>query len=80
MAMRRFNQAWLLDSNNAEVYAGFAAVLHDQGKNCEAMKMMEDALSRNPPSYQGIYPDAGRIIALCAVSDNSISEEAKAPI
>jgi hypothetical protein len=36
-AMRRFNQAWLLDPNNPEVYAGFGSVLHDKGKNCEAM-------------------------------------------
>jgi hypothetical protein len=80
MAMRRFNQAWLLDPNNAEVYAGFAAVLHDQGKNCPAMKMIEEALSRNPPTYQGIYPDAGRIIALCAVSDSTLSADAKAAL
>ncbi len=80
MAMRRFNQAWLLDPNNAEVYAGFAAVLHDQGKNCPAMKMMEEALSRKPPTYQGIYPDAGRIIALCAVGDSTLSADAKAAL
>ena len=53
MAMRRFNQAWLLDPNNAEVYAGFAAVLHDQGKNCPAMKMMEEALSRETAHLPG---------------------------
>jgi hypothetical protein len=31
-AMRRFNQAWLLDPKNPEVYWGFSAVLHDQQK------------------------------------------------
>jgi Tfp pilus assembly protein PilF len=80
MAMRRFNQAWLLDPENPEVYAGFAVVLHDRGKNCDAMKMMEKALALNPPSFQGIYPDAGRIFTLCAVSDKTLAARAKADL
>lgn len=77
MAMRRFNQAWLLNPKNPEVYAGFASVLHDQGKNCEAMKMMDKALDLDPPKYQGIYPDAGRVITLCAVSDTNLTLEGR---
>jgi len=76
-AMRRFNQAWLLDPRNPDVYAGFGSVLHDQGKNCEAMQMMEKALSLNPPTSQGIFPDAARMITLCAVSDTGLSVEAR---
>ena len=77
MAMRRFNQAWLLDPANPEVYTGFSSVLHDQGKNCEAKQMMEKALNLNPPSFQGIYPDAARIFTLCAVSDKSLAPTVK---
>jgi Tfp pilus assembly protein PilF len=77
LAMRRFNQAWLLDPTNPEVYAGFGSVLHDQGKSCEAMQMMEKSLSMNPPQFQGIYPDAARIITLCAINDKTLSAEAK---
>jgi tetratricopeptide (TPR) repeat protein len=80
MAMRRFNQAWLLDASNPEVYTGFAAVLHDQGKSCEALQMIDKALTLNPPTYQGIYPDAARIITLCAVSDNTLSSQAKSEL
>ena len=76
-AMRRFNQAWLLDPKNPDVYTGFGSVLHDQGKNCEAMQMMEKALALNPPTNQGILPDAARLITLCAVSDKGLSTEAK---
>ena len=79
-AMRRFNQAWLLDPKNPEVYAGFGSVLHDQGKNCEAMQMMEKAVELNPPAFQGIYPDTARIITLCAVSDKGLTSEAKAKL
>lgn len=80
MAMKRFNQAWLLDPKNAEVYAGFGAILHDQGKNCEAMRMMEKALTLNPPTSQGIYPDAGRLFTLCAVSDQALTPANKATL
>lgn len=76
MAMRRFNQAWLLDPVNAEVYAGFATVLHDQGKNCEAMKMSDKALTLNPPTFQGIYTDSASVAILCAVNDKTLSPEA----
>jgi tetratricopeptide (TPR) repeat protein len=76
-AMRRFNQAWLLDPKNPEVYAGFGSVMHDKGENCGAMEMMEKALALNPPTFQGIYPDAARIITLCAVSDKGQTTEAK---
>ncbi|RCS59779.1 tetratricopeptide repeat protein [Parvibium lacunae] len=76
-AMRRFNQAWLLNPQNPEVYAGFGAVLHDQGKNCEGMQMMEKAIELNPPTFQGIYPDAARLITLCAISDKNLTSEAK---
>ena len=79
-AMRRFNQAWLLDPKNSEVYWGFSSVLHDQGKNCEAMHMIDKALTLNPPKTKGFYPDAGRIITLCAVSDKMISAEEKAKL
>jgi Tfp pilus assembly protein PilF len=77
MAMRRFNQAWLLNPENSEVFAGFGSVLHDQGKYCEAMQVMEKSLSLDPPSYQGIYTDAARIFTLCAVSNDIDTEEEK---
>jgi tetratricopeptide (TPR) repeat protein len=77
MAMRRFNQAWLLDLENPEAFAGFSAVLHDQEKYCDAMRMMEKALALNPPTFQGIFPDAGRIFTLCAVNDKTLSDEAR---
>lgn len=76
-AMRRFNQAWLLNHKNAEAFAGFGTVRSKQGKYCEAMKLMDQALNLNPPYSQGIYPDAARIITLCAVKDKTLSSETK---
>jgi tetratricopeptide (TPR) repeat protein len=77
MAMRRFNQAWLLNPNNPEVYVGFAAVLHDQGQVCKSMGFSNKALTMSPPTNQGIYPDAGRIVTLCAINDKSFTESDK---
>ena len=76
-AMRRFNQAWLLDPQNPEVYAGFGSVLHDKGKYCEAMQMLEKAITLNPPTIQGIYTDAAALVTLCAVSNSDLTPEAK---
>jgi len=69
-AMRRFNQAWLLDPNNPEVYWGFGAVLHDKGKNCEAMTQFQKAMSFGR-YIEGMNPDAARIVTLCAVDDKT---------
>lgn len=73
MATRRFNQAWLMNPDNPGVYTGFAAVLHDQDRFCDAMKMMEKALVLKPPSFRGIYADAGRIAARCAAQDPTLT-------
>jgi len=78
-AMRRFNQAWLLDPNNAEVYWGFGAVLIDQDKACESMKFHERALSFGR-YISGLYPDAGRVITECAVVDKSIQAVQRAKL
>ena len=47
-AMRRFNQAWLIDPNHADVYYGFAYLLSVQGKTDQAMPLYEKAMELNP--------------------------------
>ncbi len=39
LAMMRFNQAWLLDLDNPDVYIGFSVILDKQGKPSEALAM-----------------------------------------
>jgi hypothetical protein len=65
MAMRRFNQAWLLDPKNPEVFHGFSSVLYDSGNNCGAMRMAEHGLDlglRTPD----FLADAALLMSLCA--------------
>lgn len=75
-AMRRFNQAWLLDPSNPEVYFGFAVVLHDKGQNCNASKLFEKAASFQR-YVKGMTPAAARVLVLCALEDQSLTKEAR---
>jgi len=75
MAMRRFNQAWLLDRDNPEVYHGFASIIYDKGDNCESMRLfnigLEKDLSQLGPSLPGFLVDAGMITSHCAMDSSN---------
>lgn len=73
-AMRRFNQAWLIDPQNPEVYWGFASVQYDIGANCSAMKMTEHAL-RLGFSDPEFLADAGMMHGLCPLGLGEFSSE-----
>lgn len=47
-AMMRFNQAWLLDSMNADVYWGFGNLLGNDKKHGEAISLFKRSLRYNP--------------------------------
>ena len=74
MAMKSFNQAWLLDPNSPEPFWGFAVVYDDQGKSCAAKAMIDRALSLNL-SEPAELADAGRIYTYCAVSDATLATD-----
>lgn len=42
-AMKRYNQAWLLDNNNPNAYIGFGDILKKQGYDKEAVEMYKKA-------------------------------------
>lgn len=42
-AMRRYNQAWLLDETNPEVYIGFGNILKKRGDENGANEMFQKA-------------------------------------
>jgi tetratricopeptide (TPR) repeat protein len=47
-AMMRFNQAWLLDSLNADIYWGFGNILGKNNKLLESLKYFDTSLRLNP--------------------------------
>jgi tetratricopeptide (TPR) repeat protein len=56
-SMMRFNQAWLLDSLNSEIYWGFADNLGMQGKYKESLPFFKRSLKMNPNNAR-IWQDA----------------------
>ena len=76
MAMRRFNQAWLLNPSNPDVYWGFASVLYDQEKYCEAKTMTDKAFATGA-LQDGFLPDAAINYVGCATQDRSLSVDAR---
>jgi tetratricopeptide (TPR) repeat protein len=56
-AMFRFNQAWLLDSANGEVYWGFADILSKRGQYKEAVPFFERA-TKTLPTSSNLWRDA----------------------
>lgn len=73
-AMKRFNQAWLLDSTNAKSYAGFGAILRVKYDYLLSIEMYQKSLKYNPnnantyiglaQTYQKQFTDSKDSIAL----------------
>ena len=76
MALRRFNQAWLLDPNYPDVYWGFSSVLLDRQKYCEAAGFMDTAFSKGPV-HDAMLPDAAVVYSACVASNSNIGEKEK---
>ena len=73
-AMKRFNQAWLLNPKNPKAFWGFAIVRHDQGAYGGAKKWIDQALKlglTNPVALA----DAGMLYSTVAEDDESLTEQ-----
>jgi tetratricopeptide (TPR) repeat protein len=76
-AMRRFNQAWLLNPADPRPFWGFAMVRHDQGKAIEAEKYMARAFELG--FREAVFlTDYGRVCTVITIEDPKLSVEAKA--
>jgi tetratricopeptide (TPR) repeat protein len=64
-AMRRFNQAWLLDKQNGDAYWGFAGVLAGRKQYCKASELARTGLSK-PNIQSSAFADAAYIYIGCA--------------
>lgn len=63
VAMRRFNEAWLLDPKNYQAFWGFGAVLSERGKLAEAIEQLETAreLIDDPKQRPALLSDLGAV-------------------
>lgn len=63
-AMKRFNQAWLVDADNGDAYHGFALVVIERDKNArEAEGLFRQSIAK-PRQSPGVYVDFGRFLLI----------------
>ena len=63
-SMKRFNQAWLLDSLNADTYWGFGNLIGTQQKFQESLPLLEKSIELNPDNpkvYECIATTYGQL-------------------
>jgi tetratricopeptide (TPR) repeat protein len=60
-AMRRYNQAWLLDSSNYEVYWGFGRIMVETDRFEEGVRFLKEAIERcdDPVQIPAVYSGLG---------------------
>lgn len=63
-AMRQFNQAWLLDPNNGDIYHGFALVVFERDRNVAEAEVLFWIAIRLGNASSGAYSDFGRFFVL----------------
>ncbi len=63
-AMRRFNQAWVLDPDYAETYRGFALVLIARDRKPDEAEAMFKKGIDLPGASAGLFADYGRFLVL----------------
>ena len=63
VALQQFNQAWLLNGKNYQVFWGFSAVLSEQGKLGDAVEQLETAnqLIDEPAQKVALLSDLGSV-------------------
>jgi tetratricopeptide (TPR) repeat protein len=63
-SMMRFNEAWLLDSTNADIYLGFGSILGTNKQFKESIPFFERSIKinpDNPKAYEGISASYGQL-------------------
>ena len=72
-AMRKYNQAWLIDKDDPGVYQGFAGLLYVRSEYCESAKMLDAATARGPlPSR--MLTTAALVYAGCGITLSKLTE------
>jgi tetratricopeptide (TPR) repeat protein len=77
MAMKRFNQAWVLNPDNPQAYWGFGTVLVHRGQPCDAVPLLEKALSYKV-AIAGLATEAAQAYTTCAMTNATLNPAEKA--
>ena len=77
-AMKRFNQAWLVDPEDGRPYWGFAVVTYVRGDGlAESERWFAEAVARLPPN-PNVHSDYGRVLEESGEPERAIEEFGKA--
>lgn len=63
-AIKRFNQAWLLDTSNADIYWGFGNIMGTKGEYLQSIQLLERSLvlrPDNPKVYESLATSSGQL-------------------
>lgn len=63
-AMKRFNQAWLLDPNHPQIYWGFGNILGKKGAFEQSVNFLEQSIAiepKNPNVYESLATSYGQL-------------------
>ncbi len=77
LAMRRFNQAWLLDPNEADAYLGFGLLLRKQNDLKGALEMYDRALQLDPRMAEA-YTNRGNLLRHQGDTEKAMADYARA--
>lgn len=77
LAMRRYNQSWLLNPNNYQPYWGFGRVMMEQGKFSDAIRYVEKSKELIDDQYQkvALLVDLGTAYSFFAQQSAASSDE-----
>lgn len=77
LAMRRYNQSWLLNPNNYQPYWGFGRVMMEQGKFSDAVRYLEKSKELIDDQYQkvALLADVGTAYSILAQQSAASSDE-----
>ena len=70
-AMKRFNQAWLLDPNNAGAFFGFGFLMAEKGKEDEAITYYKKSIELDP-TYPWAHNLLGSALILQGMKEEGI--------
>lgn len=75
LAQQRFNEAWLLDSDNANVYLGQGLLFNLLSKYCDASNALKLAYEKGL-NETGFLADYAKILSSCATSEAPDNKQA----
>ncbi len=77
-AIKRFNQAWLLDKGNGDAYWGFAVIVWERDKDFDCARLFFEKAAEILPEDPNLWCDFGRFYMINGQMDKAVEYASKA--